>query len=1013
MKSTLSYLLIICSLFTACIGHQEESLLFYVDTRTGTAPSATHTAELFGKNTEEYGQTLPAVLEPNGMNFWTPQTQDTEAKCKAPYYYKDTKIQGFRNSHWIVGGCTQDYGSMTLMPVSGTLKYLPQDRGSLFSHQEETATPAYYSVLLKDYSIFAEMTGRSRSAIFRFTYNQPEDAYLIVNPNSDEGKGYIEIDTIKKQIRGYNPVHRIYQGWGEPAGYNGYFIIEYQNEIEEYGTFRHDSLFAGQRQIADGTSIGAYLRFKIHSEGPILIKAASSFTDMEGAQKNLDTEIPHWDFDRTRQELNSIWEQRLSQVTVQTNNRNDKEKFYGALYRASFLPRTFNDVDGRYPSFSTGHPFRQSANGRNYYEDYSMWDTYRALHPLVNILTPKKAGDMMQSLVDKYEQGGWLPIFPCWNSYTAAMIGDHCISALGDAYIKGIRNFDINKACEGMLRNAFRTPATYEEYKNGMGRRALNSYLKYGYIPLEDSVPEAFHTCEQVSRTLEYAYDDFVLAQVLQKLETSDDYFPDPQKTGLYDTLMIRARYYRNVINPSTGYAQGRYADGSFLTDAGNAFSFTRFITEGAPCHYTWYAPHDIYGLMECMGGKEKYIAKLDSMFHPLVNILTPKKAGDMMQSLVDKYEQGGWLPIFPCWNSYTAAMIGDHCISALGDAYIKGIRNFDINKACEGMLRNAFRTPATYEEYKNGMGRRALNSYLKYGYIPLEDSVPEAFHTCEQVSRTLEYAYDDFVLAQVLQKLETSDDYFPDPQKTGLYDTLMIRARYYRNVINPSTGYAQGRYADGSFLTDAGNAFSFTRFITEGAPCHYTWYAPHDIYGLMECMGGKEKYIAKLDSMFSEHRYWHGNEPCHQIAYLFNYAGQPWKTQREVRHIMETEYLNAPGGLSGNDDAGQMSAWYVFSAMGFYPVCPGTPYYIIGSPSFPRMSIRLENGKTFTILAHNANKKNIYIQSAKLNGKEYDKNYFTHQDIVQGGTLEFQMGPNPNTNWGASALSLPPDNMK
>ena len=137
----------------------------------------------------------------------------------------------------------------------------------------------------------------------------------------------------------------------------------------------------------------------------------------------------------------------------------------------------------------------------------------------------------------------------------------------------------------------------------------------------------------------------------------------------------------------------------------------------------------------------------------------------------------------------------------------------------------------------------------------------------------------------------------------------------------------------------------------------------PPMIYGLMECMGGKEKYIAKLDSMFSEHRYWHGNEPCHQIAYLFNYAGQPWKTQREVRHIMETEYLNAPGGLSGNDDAGQMSAWYVFSAMGFYPVCPGTPYYIIGSPSFPRMSIRLENGKTFTILAHNANKK-IYISS-------------------------------------------------
>ena len=172
------------------------------------------------------------------------------------------------------------------------------------------------------------MTGRSRSAIFRFTYNQPEDAYLIVNPNSDEGEGYIEIDTIKKaDTRNTIPYTVSIKAGEPPAGYNGYFVIEYQNEIEEYGTFRHDSLFAGQRQIADGTGIGAYLRFKIHPEEPVLIKAASSFTDMEGAQKNLDTEIPHWDFDRTRQELNSIWEQRLSQVTVQTNSRNDKEKF--------------------------------------------------------------------------------------------------------------------------------------------------------------------------------------------------------------------------------------------------------------------------------------------------------------------------------------------------------------------------------------------------------------------------------------------------------------------------------------------------------------------------------------------------------------------------------------------------------------------------------------------------------------------------------------------------------------
>ena len=383
---------------------------------------------------------------------------------------------------------------------------------------------------------------------------------------------------------------------------------------------------------------------------------------------------------------------------------------------------------------------------------------------------------------------------------------------------------------------------------------------------------------------------------------------------------------------------------------------------------------------------------------HPMINLLFPTKGGDMMQSLVHKYEQGGWLPIFPCWNSYTAAMIGDHCISAISDAYCKGIRNFDVDKAYEGMRKNAFETPSNLDEYKNGMGRRALTSYLEYGYIPLEDGVPDAFHTKEQVSRTLEYAYDDFALAQMAKALGKTDD----------YQALIRRAANYRNVIDPRTGYAQGRHADGTFLNDA-NAFNFARFITEGAPCHYTWYVPQDPYGLMASMGGKDKYVAKLDSMFSEQRYWHGNEPCHQVAYMFNYAGEPWKTQSAVRHVMETEYLNEPGGLSGNDDAGQMSAWYMFAAMGFYPVCPGTPYYILASPSFPSFTLNLESGKKFTVKARNASQRNIYIQSATLNGKPYTRNYITHQDIVNGGVMEFVMGDKPNKEWGTAAEDCPP----
>lgn len=721
---------------------------------------------MFGKNTEEYGQTLPAVLEPNGMNFWTPQTRDSEEKCIAPYYYRDSLFQGFRNSHWIVGGCTQDYGSMTLMPLYGTLRCQAGERATRFSHADEVATPAYYAVSLPDEGIRAELTARSRSAIFRFTYQQAGKAYLVVTPNSDEGQGFVCIDTVNNRIYGYNPVHRIYQGWGQPAGFSGHFVVEFQKKISGYGTFSADSLFEAVSQQTGRPAVGTYVAFDVAAGEEVLVKAASSFVDADGAQRNLLSEIPHWDFEQTRHELTDIWERRFSLIQVESDDREALAKFYGAFYRSSFLPRTYNDVDGRYPAFATGKPVMQLAEGQTYYDDYSLWDTYRALHPLVNLITPQRGGEMMQSLVRKYEQGGWMPIFPCWNSYTSAMIGDHGTAALADAWIKGITNFDIEKAYEGMRKNAFDRPTTLEEYRSGMGRRALDSYVKYGYIPLEDSVPDAFHTCEQVSRTLEYAYDDFALAQVAAALGKTDD---------------------------------------------------------------------------------------------------------------------------------------------------------------CRA---------------------------------------------------------------------------------------LMERARNYRNVIDPRTGYAQGRHADGTFLNDD-NAFRFTRFITEGAPCHYTWYVPQDPYGLMALMGGREVYAAKLDSMFTEGRYWHGNEPCHQVAFMFNYAGQPWKTQQAVRHILDTEYHNTPGGLAGNDDAGQMSAWYVFAAMGFYPVCPGTPYYMLASPSFPVVTLYPEGGRPFTVKAKGASARNIYIQRATLNGRPYTRNYLNHADIVQGGVLELEMGPEPNREWGSSPSDCPPEVME
>jgi predicted alpha-1,2-mannosidase len=373
---------------------------------------------------------------------------------------------------------------------------------------------------------------------------------------------------------------------------------------------------------------------------------------------------------------------------------------------------------------------------------------------------------------------------------------------------------------------------------------------------------------------------------------------------------------------------------------------------------------------------------------HPLLTILDPQEVGEMIRALLRKYDRGGWLPIFPCWGSYTSAMIGDHAISMICDAYLKGIRNFDVRKAWRAMRHNAFDSPGEESEaYKDGRGRRALVSYLKYGYVPLEDSVPYAYHREEQVSRTLEYAYDDWCLSRVALRRFRLLDWF----------RLKKRAGNWRNVFDPATRYPQGRHADGTFLQE-NNYLEKTAFITEGTPCHYSWYVPQDVEGLIGFIG-REEFTARLDSMFSERRYWHGNEPCHQVPWLYNYVGQPEKTQAAVHGILRSEYRNAAGGLSGNDDAGAMSAWYVFGCLGFYPVCPGSGEYALGAPAFDAITLRLENGKTFRIVAENLSEENKYVRRVRLDGRviwdaatRRGRPFLTHKAIRRGGNLVFEM---------------------
>lgn len=739
--------------------NHKKWLVDYVDPLIGTAPSTTISAIKHGHGSENNAQVIPSVTVPFGMTNWTPQTSPTEEKCVAPYYYTDSIITGFRGTHWLSGSCVQDYGSMTIMPITGHLVCKTEERGSHFQHIHEKSSPYKYQVQLDDYGINAEVTASKRCGILRFTYNKASKAHIIINPNSDEGQGFIQIFPEKNEIVGFNPVHRIYQGWGEPAGFNGYFVVRFKHKIKDYGIYQGDKVSANIKSTSSKAGIGAYISFDVNKNESIEVCIGTSFTSIEEARLNLNTEIADKTFDNIEDELKHNWEHILRKVQVEGENENDKVKFYTALYHSFLQPRTFNDIDGSYVSFSGGIEII-NAGDNDYFVDFSMWDTYRASHPLFNLLMPKQNANMMYSLINKGEQGGWLPIFPCWNSYTSAMIGDHVLAAIGDAVTKDVVQLS-NEQYQLLLQNAFKTPENYNDYKNGKGRRALKSYLQYGYIPLEDSVIESFHKNEQVSRTLEYAYDDFTLAQIALKIGDNET----------ADILLERALNYKNVYSVTDSCVRGKYANQTFTDD------FNKLIRES---------------------------------------------------------------------------------------------------------------------------------------------------------------------------------------------------------------------------------------YITEGTPWQYTWYVPHDIQGLINLMGGNDNFNHQLDHFHNAGQYWHGNEPGHQIPFLYNFSGQPWKTQRLVTQIMNDEYSADLGGLSGNDDAGQMSAWYVFAALGFYPVCPSVPQYVISGPHFDKITIDLDNGKTLTITAKGASSGLNYIQKITLNGKDYTNNFFNHFDITNGGTIAFTMGSEPNKSWGAAPANVP-----
>lgn len=378
---------------------------------------------------------------------------------------------------------------------------------------------------------------------------------------------------------------------------------------------------------------------------------------------------------------------------------------------------------------------------------------------------------------------------------------------------------------------------------------------------------------------------------------------------------------------------------------------------------------------------------------HPLFTYTEPERVNDMVKSFLAFHDQNGRLPVWNFQASETDMMIGYHAVPVIVDAYLKGIGDFDPERALAACVATA-----NIDSY------RGIGEYKRLGYIPYNQKDE---HNAEgwSLSKTLEYAFDDHCIAQMAEKMG----------KKEIAETFRKRAESYKNIYNPATSFMQPRDDKGAFIKDF-KADAYTEHICESNGWQYFWSVQQNIPGLIDLVGGKERFTQKLDSMFTFHpaaddelplfstgmigQYAHGNEPSHHVIYLYNAVGQPWKTQQYAAKVMHELYLNTPAGLCGNEDCGQMSAWYVFSAMGFYPVNPVGGTYEIGTPLFPEMKMHLANGKTFTVLAPTVSRENIYIQSVKMNGKPYTHSYITHEQINEGATLEFEMGNKPGPVW-------------
>jgi predicted alpha-1,2-mannosidase len=696
-----------------------------------------------------HGHTYPGATAPFGMVQLSPDTRTSMMDwdgCSG-YHYSDSLIYGFSHTH-LSGTGVADYCDILFQPFTGGARLEPEEYAATFKKSSEKAEAGYYSVFLDKQRILCEMTATERVGVHKYTFplNQEKGSLVVDLRHRDEVLESQLTVINDREIAGY----RISKSWAQDQRI--YFVARFSKPF--FSSIVLD-MAKNPREAAptvNSKAIVGLLGF-YNEQTPLVVTVGISGTSIEGARRNLDAECPGFDFEKIKSETREKWRKQLSKIEVEGGSKEQQTVFYTALYHTMIAPNLWNDVDGSY----RGRDNRVHPNpGHDVYTVFSLWDTHRALHPLLTILEPKRTGDFVQTFLRQYEQSGRLPVWELAANETDCMIGNHSIPVIADAYAKGIRNFDLRLAREAMEKTVSRDNPD------------LNVYRTRGLI--ESSVAP-----ESVSKTLEYAYDDWCIAQMEKALG-------DSTACHLY---LRQAQQYKNLFDPSTRFFRARKNAAWYKPFDPYEVNFN--YTEANAWQYRFSAQQDLSGLIGLMGGTEQFENQLDSLF----------------------------------------------------------------------------------------------------------------------------------------------------------------------TTSSGTTGRNQA-----------------------------------DITGLIG-------------------QYVQGNEPSHHIAYLYDYIGKPWKTQQRIRQILDTQYAARPDGLSGNEDCGQMSAWYVLSAMGFYAVQPGTDIYVTGTPIFEKTSIHLDNGQTFVIRAPMASAQNYYVKNAALNGKPHPKTWFSHSDLMAGGEMTFEMSAQPGA-WGSGANDRP-----